>query len=241
LFASAMIAALFADMRPATFLVMLSLSLPVLAPPLSSASDDGKQSAGATAQSDFSADDFDWREMVPYLFVAAGLPGEEGVKALLENSSVLRAYIRNEVRSECGPDKNPCTAKRSSLSDEEVSKRIDEIVQEGILVRNKTAFVDYPLAHQPFPFSQIAAVKSEKHPDAYFMLSLADRSYSAAQVQAKYGVPYDTDIFQWYSVFKYRLDNRQYTSKAVFEIDPVDGAVIKIAISLKPKKSKNRH
>lgn len=236
-----MIAALFADMRPATFLVMLSLSLPVLAPPLSSASDDGKQPAGATAQSDFSADDFDWREMVPYLFVAASLPGEQGIKAVLENSSVLRAYIRNEVRSECGPDKNPCTAKRSSLSDEEVSKRIDEIVQEGILVRNKTAFVDYPLAHQPFPFSQIAAVKSEKHPDAYFMLSLADRSYSAAQVQAKYGVPYDTDIFQWYSVFKYRLDSRQYTSKAVFEIDPVDGAVIKIAISLKPKKSKNRH
>jgi hypothetical protein len=27
----------------------------------------------------------------------------------------------------------------------------------------------------------------------------------------------------------------------VFEIDPVDGAVIKIAISLKTKKSKSRH
>src|SRR5580704_7568448 len=236
-----MISALFADTRPAAFLVMLSLSLPVLAPPLSSASDDAKQPAGTTTQSDFAADDFDWREMVPYLLVAAGLPGEEGIKAVLENSSVLRAYIRNEVRSECRPEKNPCTAKRpGSLSDEEVSKRIDEIVQEGILVQHKSAFVDYPLAHQPFPFSQIAVVKSEKHPDAYFMLSLADRSYSAAQVQAKYGAPYDTDIFQWYSVFKYRLDSRQYTSKAVFEIDPVDGAVIKIAISLKPKKSKNR-
>jgi hypothetical protein len=242
LFASAMISTLLADTRLATLLVMLSLSLPVLAPPLSSASEDGKQPAGSTAQSDFSADDFNWREMVPYLFVAAGLPGEEGIKAVLENSSVLRAYVRNEVRSECGPDKKRCTAKRSgSLSEEEVSKRIDQIVQEGILVRHKTAFVDYPLAHQPFPFSQIAAVKTEKHPDAYFMLSLADRSYSAAQVQAKYGAPDDTDIFQWYSVFKYRLDSRQYTSKAVFEIDPVDGAVIKIAISLKTKKSKSRH
>jgi hypothetical protein len=237
-----MISALLADTRSATFLVMLSLSLPILAPLLSSASDDGKHSVGATAQSDFSADDFDWREMVPYLFVAAGLPGEEGIKAVLENSNVLRAYIRNEVRSECRPDEKPCTAKPpGSLSEEEVSKRIDEIVQEGILVQHKTTFVDYPLARQPFPFSQIAAVKSEKHPDAYFMLSLADRNYSSAQVQAKYGAPYDTDIFQWYSVFKYRLDSRQYTSKAVFEIDPVDGAVIKIAISLKPKKSKNRH
>ena len=73
------------------------------------------------------------------------------------------------------------------------------------------------------------------------MLSFADRSYTAAQVQAKYGAPYDTSISQWYSVFKYRLDSPRYTTKAVFEIDPVDGAVIKVAVSLKPKKLKNRH
>jgi len=60
-------------------------------------------------------------------------------------------------------------------------------------------------------------------------------------VQAKYGVPYDTDIFQWYSVFTYRLDSAGYTSKAVFQVDPVDGAVIKIAISLKAKKTKSRN
>jgi hypothetical protein len=101
--------------------------------------------------------------------------------------------------------------------------------------------VDYKLATQPFPFSEIAAYKSEKHPDAYFVLALADHSYTAAEVQAKYGAPYDTDIFQWYSVYKYRMDNADYTSKAVFEIDPVDGAVIKVAISLKPRKHKSHH
>jgi len=234
-----MISALLKDMKPATPLVMLWLLLSVSAPSLSSASDGGNQPPGTSAQAEFSADDFDWREMVPYLFVAAALPAEQGIKAVLENSRVLRAYVGNRVREECRPDKKPCSAKGDgSMPEEEVSKRIDEIVQEGILRRHKTAIVDYPLAHQPFPFSEIAAVKSEKHPDAYFMLALADHSYTAAQVEAKYGAPYDTNVSQWYSVFKYRLDSPHYTSKAVFEIDPVDGAVIKVAISLKPK---NRH
>ena len=234
-----MISALLTDMKPAALLVMLPLLLSVFDPSLSSASDGGNQVSGTSAQAELSADDFDWREMVPYLFVAATLPGEQGIKAVLENFRVLRAYIGNEVRAECSPDKNPCTAKGDgSMLDEEVSKRIDEIVQEGIFHRHKTAIVDYSLACRPFPFSEIAAVKSEKHPDAYLILALADRSYTAAQVQAKYGAPYDTNISQWYSVFTYRLDNPQYTSKAVFEVDPVDGAVIKVAISLKPR---NRH
>ena len=235
-----MISTLLLDMKPTTLSLVLSLLLSVLAPSLSSAPDSGNQPT--SAQTQFSADDFDWREMVPYLFVAAALPGEQAIKAVLENSKVLRAYVGNEVRAECRPGKNPCAAKGdSSTLEEEVSKRIDEIVQERIFRRHKAAIVDYPLARQPFPFSEIAAVKSEKHSDASFMLALAGRSYTAAQVQAKYGAPYDTDIVQWYSVYKYRLDSPHYTSKAVFEIDPVDGAVIKVAISLKPKKPKNRH
>jgi len=241
LFASAMISELLTSMKPATLLAMLWF-FSVFATSLWSASDGGNQPPGTSAQSEFSAEDFDWREIVPYLFEAAALPGEQGIKAVLENSKVLRAYVRREIRVVCGPAKSPCKAKGdSSAPEEEVSKRIDEIVQEGTFHRHKTAAVDYSLARQPFPFSEIAAVKSEKRPDAYFMLELADRSYTAAQVQAKYGAPYDTDIVQWYSVFKYRLDAPDYTSKAVFEIDPVDGAVIKIAISLKPKKAKKHH
>ena len=102
---------------------------------------------------------------------------------------------------------------------------------------HKSAVVDCPLT-QPFPFSEISVLRSEKQQDAYLVLQLADRSYTAAQVQAKYGAPYDTDIFQQYSVFKYRSDSPQYRSKAVFEIDPLDGAVMKIAISLK---ARNHH
>jgi hypothetical protein len=153
---------------------------------------------------------------------------------------VLRVYIANEVRAGCKADKTSCPATRDVL-EKEVIKRIDDIVREGIFSRHKNAIVDYKLARQPFPFSEIATVKSEKHPDAYYMLALADRSYTVAQVQAKYGAPYDTTISQWYSVFKYRMESVDYTSKAMFEIDPVDGAVIKIAISLKPKKPKTRH
>ena len=242
LFASAMISALLTDMNAATLLVMLSLLLSVFAPSGFSESDGGNQPPGTSAQSEFAADDFDWRQMVPYLFVAAALPGEQGIKAVLENSRVLRAYVEDEVRAECRRDKHPCPAKNDcSVLNEEVSKRIDEIVREGILRRHKTAVVDYPLERRPFPFSEIAAVKSENHPDAYFMLAFADRSYTAAQVQEKYGAPRDTNVSQWFSVFKYELESPDYTSKAVFEIDPVDGAVIKVAISLKPKKPKHRH
>jgi len=236
-----MISALPTDIKPATLLVALLSLLSVFAPSLSSAS-DGNHSPATAVPAAFSADDFDWREIVPYLFTAASLPGEQGIQAVLENSNVLRAYAANEVRSECRPEKNPCTAKGDgTLPQEEVSKRIGEIVREGIFHKHKTAIVDYQMSRQPFPFSEIAAVRSDKHPDAYFMLAFADRSYTAAQVQAKYGVPYDTSISQWYSVFTYRLDSPHYTSKAVFEIDPVDGAVLKVAVSLKLKNPKNRH
>jgi hypothetical protein len=234
--------ALFTKITPATLWVMLPLLLFAFAP-LSQAA-DGNHSLVPAAPAAFSADDFDWREMVPYLFDAAALPGEQGIQAVLENSKVLRIYVANEVRTECSPHKDPCAATvDSSTLDKAVSKRIDEIVQEGMVHRHKAAFVDYQLTRQPFPFSEIAAVKSEKNRETYITLSFSDRGYTAADVQAKYGVPYDTDIVQWYSVFKYRLDNPHYTSKAVFEIDPVDGAVVKVAVSVKlkkPAKPKNR-
>lgn len=241
MFASAMISGLLMDMKRATRLLMLWLLLSSLARSLASA-DSSNQPPAPILGAEFSADNFDWREMVPYLFQAATLSGEQGIRAVLENSSVLRAYVANEVQTECRPNRNPCPAKGDLVTLEgEVSKRIDEIAQEGMFRRHKTAIVDYQLTRRPFPFSEIAALKSEKHRDAYLILAFADRSYTAAQVQAKYGDPYDTDIFQWYSIFKYRLDRPGYTSKAVFEIDPVDGAVIKVAISLKLKKPPNHH
>jgi hypothetical protein len=180
--------------------------------------------------------------MVPYLFTASTLPGGQGVKAVLENSKVLRVYVGDEARPQCIPDKSPCPATNDNpLPENEVSKRIDEIVQEGISHRHQKAIVDYKLARKPFPFSEIAAIKSENHSEAYFILTFADRSYTAADVQAKYGAPYDTDVVQWYSVFKYRMESPHYTSKAVFEIDPIDGAVLKISISLKTKTKKAKN
>lgn len=232
-----MISALHAKTKLAPLLIMLSLGLSVFAPS-SSAVDGGSQPADSGPPAKFSANDFDWRAMVPYLFAAAALPGEQGLKTVLEHSKVLRAYLASEVRAECSPDKGRCVAKREGFTiDGEVNRRIDGIIREGMVHQHKSTAVDYPLT-QPFPFSEISVLRSEKHQDAYFVLQLADRDYTAAQVQAKYGAPYDTDIFQQYSVFKYRLDSPGYRSRAVFEIDPVDGAVMKIAISLK---TKNHH
>jgi hypothetical protein len=224
---------LFAPYNPRPFILLWF----ALTPFLLHASDSGTQ-----PQTQFSADDFDWREMVPFLFTAAALPGEQGVKTVLENSKVLRVYVMSDVRAQCTPANKPCPGTDNSLLENDVNKKIDEIVQEGISHRHNRAIVDYTLARKPFPFSEIAAVKSENHPEAYFMLVFADRNYTAADVQAKYGAPYDTDVVQWYSVFKYRMESPHYTSKAVFEVDPIDGAVLKVSISLKmkkPKKAKN--
>lgn len=234
--ASAMISALLTETKLAPLLIMLSL-VPSIFVSSSSASDGGTQPPGSSAQAKFSADDFDWRTMIPYLFAAAALPAEQGIETVLQNSGVLRAYVANQVRAECTPDKNPCAAKDVLTLQEEVSKRIDGIIREGIVHQHKSTVVDCPLT-QPFPFSEISALRSEKQQDAYVVLQLADRSYTAVQVQAKYGAPYDTDIFQQHSAFKYRQDGPRYTSRAVFEIDPVDGAVMKIAISLK---TRNHH
>jgi len=238
-FASAMISGLLMNLKRATRFLMLWLMISDLAPSLSSADDSTRPSAPALGAA-LSADSFDWREIVPYLFMATTLPAEQGIKAVLENSGVLRTYIANQIRVECRPDRDPCTAiGNGALLEGEVDKRIAEIAQETILWQHKTAIVDYKMTRRPFPFSEIVALKNEKNSDVYLILALADRSYTAADLQAKYGDPYDTDIYQWYSIFKYRLDRPGYASRAVFEIDPVDGAVIKVAISLKLKKRKN--
>lgn len=232
-----MISGLLTAMRPTISLVMMCLVLSGFAPPGSSAgSSDRNQPSSTSGPVEFSADDFDWREMVPYLYIAAGLPGEQGIKALLENSRVLRAYVATDVQVDCRSGRKPCAARSGSFTLQgEVSKRIDEIVQEGISRRHKITQVDYPLTRQPFPFTDIVALKTEKRRDAYLVLDFADHSYTAAQLQDKYGVPYDTNVVEWYSVYKYRLDTRDYAARVAFEIDPTDGSVIRVAISLKRK------
>ena len=204
---------------------------------LSMASDSGKASTIAAAQP-FSAGDFDWREMIPDLASAAELPAEQGVKELLENSSVFRTYVVEQIQAECKSDKNRCAAIiDSSAREQEVTRRIDAIVAKAIFTRNKMAVVDYTLAKQPFPFSEIAAYKSQNRRDAYFLLAPTGNSYTSLRVKAKYGAPFDDDIFQWYGIYKYRVDEPGYRSEAVFEIDPTNDAVIKIAISLKARKN----
>jgi len=223
---------------PATMKLAIVLALLSVASAPCSALDDNRPTPLAPPR-ELSADDFDWRDMVPQLAEAAALPGEQAIKAVLENSSVLRVYEVSEIRAECRAQKNSCAkiVDRSALN-QEITRRIDEIVQEGILHRHKSVIIDYQLTHGPFPFSEVAAVRSEGKAEAYLMLQFADHSYTAAQLQAKYGPPLDTNIFQWYSVFKYRVDNVHYRSDAIFEVDPTDGAVLKVAINLKMKKAK---
>lgn len=185
-----------------------------------------------------SADDFDWRELVPYLFAAASLPEDDGVKQMLENAKILRAYLASDVRAECKPRNERCDSSRDGFTpDGEVTRRIDAIVKEGLIHRHKTASLDYAFDRQSFPFSQISALRSDKRQDAYVVVQFADHAYSVAQVQAKYGAPYDTDIFDRYSVFKYRMVSTHYSSKAFFEVDPTNGSVLQVAISLKAKTS----
>jgi hypothetical protein len=223
------------NLRTSTLSLGLSMLIPVFALSSPNAS-DGRNEARTGAYTAFSADDFDWRVVVQSLSVAAGLPGEQGIKAMLEGSKVLRAYVAEDIRDNCRR-KNPCPPTEAGPGLEgEVSKRIDQIVQEGVIHRKKAIVVDYSLPRRPFPFSEIVALKSEKRQDAYLILDFSDRSYTAAQLQSKYGAPYDTNVFQWFSVFEYRLDSPRYTSKAVFEVDPTDGAVMKVAISLKARK-----
>jgi len=225
-------------MKPATLVLLLSLFVSLFAFS-SGASDAGTHPAAAAVQPPLSAGEFDWRDIVPYLFAAATLPGEQGLKAVLENSKVLRVYLVGELRAECNRDTNLCAA----LSDPprlqaQVTRRIDDIVHEEFYRRHGAAIVEYSLARQPFPFSDIAAIRSENRQDACLILAFPDRSYTAADLQAQYGPPYDTNIFQWYTVFKYRLESPRYTSKAMFEVDPIDGAVLKVAINLTTRKLK---
>jgi hypothetical protein len=215
------------------FLLALTFALPVR-----SANPSGPGSPPEAGVA-FSVDDFDWRDMVPYLFAAAELPGAQGVQSIFENSRVLRAYITRQVCAECKPGDSRCDSSRQGFTvDGEVTRRIDAIVKEGLVHQHKNFVVEYPFQNQSFPFTQISALRSEQRQDAYLVLEFADRSYHAADLQAKYGAPYDTDVFDRYSIFKYRLVSAHYISRAVFEIDPVDGAVMKVAISLKAKKGR---
>lgn len=188
-------------------------------------------------QSAFSADDFDWRNLVPYLYQAAEQPGEQGIRTMLENSKIMRTHVLNEVRAECKPGNSRCDSSRDGFTlDGEATRRIDGIIRESLVHSHHPVSVDYALEGQPFPFSDIAVLKSDDRQDAYLILKFSDHAYTVNDVQNKYGAPYDTDIFDRYSVFKYRLQNELYKSNAVFEVDPRDGAVLKVAQTLKPKK-----
>lgn len=180
-----------------------------------------------------SADDFDWREMIPLLYRAAGLPPEEAVKLMLENTAVLRAYIALELQARCGPQASVCDSQPASPA--LITKRIDEVVRKGIFTRRNITRVDYLLARQPFPFAAIAAMKSRNRRDAFLVLDFAEKSCTAAQIEDKYGSPRDKTIFQWFSMFEYRIDAKTYVARAAFTIDPVSGEAQRIAISLKRK------
>lgn len=226
-----MIAALVVVMKTAIFFPLIASMLTLAFP---GAANGGNPPAGKAS---FSADDLDWREMVPYLYKAATQPGEQGLETMLENSKIIRAYVGREIRSECRPGNDRCDSTRPGFSfDDEVNKRIDGIVREGLLHQHKNLFVNYSLGDSPFPFSAVSVLKSDDHEDAYFVLQFAPHAYTGQDVQSKYGAPYDTDVFDRYGVFKYKMDDANYGSKTVFEIDPVDDQVMKIAISVKAKK-----
>ncbi|MGA9711276.1 MAG: hypothetical protein WBL97_13350, partial [Candidatus Sulfotelmatobacter sp.] len=148
------ISALLTETKPAPFLIVLSLVLSIFARSTLSASGGGSQPAGSSVQAKFSADDFDWRAMIPYLSAAAALPPEQGIETMLQNSRVLRAYVAQQIRTECTLDKRLCVAGDVLTLQEEVSKRIDGTIQKGMVHEHKSAVVDCPLT-QPFPFSEI--------------------------------------------------------------------------------------
>jgi hypothetical protein len=185
----------------------------------------------------FSAEVFDWRETLPYLFEASQQPGELGLQTMLENSQVLRAYVASEAQTECKPGNNHCDSSLAGFTLEgEVTRRIDGIVKEGLRHEHKSALVDYPFQARFFPFTEISALRSDSQQDAYLVLLFAERTYDVTQLRAQYGDPDDTNVFDRFSVFMYRMNTPRYTSRAVFEVNPADGAVMKVAISLKARK-----
>ena len=85
------------------------------------------------------------------------------------------------------PDTNRCDSSRVGFTvNGEATKRIDGIVREGMVHRHKTVSVDYALEGQPFPFSEIAVLKSDDRRDAYLVLKFSNSAYSVADLQAKY-------------------------------------------------------
>ncbi len=191
-----------------------------------------------------SAEDWDWHDMLPYLYEATFMPPEQGLKELLENSRVLRSYVAGDVQAHCNDHAQLCGARFSdSALQSEITREIDAIVQEGLFRKRKVTRVDCPLTRRPFPFTNVVALKTTNHHDAYVVLDFANDSYTALQVHQKYGAPYDVMVFEWFTMHKYKLETATYVAKAAFTISPADGYVHRVAISLKrkePHKSEKR-
>jgi len=147
---------------------------------------------------------------------------------MLENATVLREYIAQEIGSRCAA----CDSPRASEA--EITREIDGAVNKGIFSRKNITRVDY-LMPQPFALGAIAAMRSRNRHDAVLVLDFAPNSCTAMQIEDKYGSPQDKTIFQWFSVFEYRVSTKSYAARAAFTIDPVSGAAQRIAISLKRK------
>jgi len=188
------------------------------------------------------ADEFDWRDMPPLLSRVAGLAPEKAVKELLENTAVLRDYVALELQAQCGSGAPACDLKPGDPTLEAaITKRIDDTVRGNIFTRRNVTRVDYLLSHQPFPFTAITAMKSGGRQDAFLVLDFAENSYTSAQIESKYGSPRDKSIFQRFSMFEYRIDEKTYVAHAAFTIDPVTGQARRLAISLKRKNVQQKH
>lgn len=208
--------------------IVIALLFACMLPPAASpAPADDARSASAAASAAVSAASFDWRAALPELDKAAGLSEEDGIRDLLETLPLLRAYMAREL------------AAQAAVQDQAVTDKIDAVVRQELFHHRDVTRVDYPLKHQPFPFTFVAAVKTRKHHDAYLVLYFADKTYTAAQVQAKYGAPPSASIVGAASLYTYKVDTPTYSARATFTIEPVDGSVDRLAISLRRKPARN--
>jgi hypothetical protein len=125
------------ETRPVALVFAVSVILG-LTPRLAVASGGENNGSGAVVVTDFSAEDFDWRYIVPSLFTAASLPGEQAIKTILENSRVLRTYVAKQLRGECTTHRRLfATTDDTSVRGEEVSKRMTRSYRKESFIGTK--------------------------------------------------------------------------------------------------------
>ncbi|HLX81863.1 MAG TPA: hypothetical protein VKS43_14885 [Burkholderiales bacterium] len=179
---------------------------------------------------------FEWADEIPYLYRASGMPPQDAVRLILQNSAHLRTYMAIQLLRGCSSESSDsiCSAKLGEPAlEEKISSGIDQEVTARLKSGGEMTSADISLLRQPGPFTRLIALKSHASPYASLVFFLTGgNGYSATRIKEMYGNPSDETSSDDSYVMTYKSQTTSYSTKTEFQVNVNSGEAKRVMISL---------